>query len=94
MKRTAIKRGRPIRRVSKRRARENAKYLKLRNQFLIDHPICQACKTDKSTQVHHKNKRYKDRLNKTEWWMATCNYCHTWIHNHPKEAYDNGFLIK
>lgn len=32
----------PLRKVSKKRAKENKKYTTLRKKFLEDHPICEA----------------------------------------------------
>lgn len=41
MKRTTLKRKTPLRRMSKRRQGEYKEYMKLREQFLMDNPVCQ-----------------------------------------------------
>lgn len=74
-------------------ALDNA-YSKLRKIFLTQNPMCQAhlsgCQGG-ATDVHHKRGRGKWLLVITTW-MAVCRTCHSYIHLHPTEARELGFL--
>lgn len=83
----------PLRRVSKKRAKELTQYFKLRKDFLEKNPVCQACDGEPANQIHHRNHREHGRLNDQKDWVAVGNYCHTWIHNHPEAARKEGWLL-
>lgn len=83
----------PIRRVSKKRAKQNAEYMKLRKKFLEDHPVCQICNDEVANQIHHTNKRNGTRLNDQKYWMALGIRCHIYIHTHPEAARKEGWLL-
>jgi len=85
----------PLKRVSKKRAKENTTYTLLRRVFLIERPYCEIFEhgcTRKSTDVHHMNHREGKKLNMREWWLPACRTCHDWVRDHPKLARDKGFL--
>ena len=67
-------------------------YSILRKQYLEEHPICEVCNIRKASDIHHKNKRFKGRLNEVEHWMATCRKCHQEIEDHKEWARENGYL--
>lgn len=80
--------------VSKKRAAQNREYLKLREQFLKDNPICEVYPYFYSKDVHHKFSG-KDRAAHfldVSTWMAVSREAHNWIHSHPKEARERGWL--
>jgi hypothetical protein len=80
-----------IPRVSSKRAKKDAEYLKLRDRYLTENPLCMVkvggC-SHNATDVHHKyagsNRDAFYLVQST--WLATCRNCHDWIHNHPTEA--------
>ena len=86
-----------IRPMSKKRAAENAIYLKRRTAFLKARPYCEACRnlnidiSEKSSEVHHVFGRGKYFLDVMTW-LAVCRPCHNWIHSHPAEARKLGLL--
>ncbi|NQY42597.1 MAG: hypothetical protein HRT87_04550 [Legionellales bacterium] len=83
---------------SKKRQQEDAKYRKLRINFLEEKPMCEArlpgC-TLKSTDVHHKysgkdrSKYYLD----TSTWLSCCRSCHDFIHKNPRFARESNLLF-
>lgn len=79
----------PVRKVSKKRVKENKKYSTLRKQFLEDHPVCEArlegC-TGVADQVHHKAGRVVDKFLDVSTWLPVCANCHHWIELHPEES--------
>ena len=84
--------------ISKKRAKENPIYLKLRRKFLLDHPVCQArlpgCMI-RASEVHHKyagSDRAAHYLDESTW-MAVCPICHRQIHD-TTIGKELGFLIK
>lgn len=89
-----------IKRRSTKRASEETIYLKLNRIFLAkqENSICPVMlhlhgmrvRTD---QVHHKAGRIGKLLLYTSYWLAVSEDGHTWIHDHPEEAYKIGFLI-
>lgn len=83
----------PIRRVSKKRAKELTQYFKLRNEYLEALPICGVCKEREAFHIHHKNKRNNARLNDQKYWVGVCASCHSFIHDHPEAARKEGWLL-
>lgn len=67
----------------------NAAYSVLREQFLKNHPYCQAhipgCNI-KATDIHHKKGRVGKLFLDDSEFLAVCRMCHTWIENNPAEA--------
>ena len=86
-----------IPRVSAKKAKKDAEYLKLRERFLTENPICQisvAGCNHGATDVHH-SKSGSDRdayylVQST--FLATCRSCHLWIHSNPEKARILGYL--
>ena len=96
MKRTALKpRKTPIRKVSLKRAKQNREYTKLRHDFLIDSKVCAVCPPGSythCTEVHHSWGRGKYFLHVPSW-IPVCRNCHRWIHEHPSQARERGYLL-
>jgi hypothetical protein len=90
--RTLLKRYTPIRKVSKRRARMNRAYSKLRKAYLEEYPTCQVCQRLASSEIHHLRGRTGERLNDTTFWLALCSLCHDRIHRNPLGARNNGLM--
>lgn len=83
-----------MKKFSDKRQRDEAIYNVLRNDFLLDHPVCQAsiapiC-TYSATQIHHKCGRGSNLTN-VDTFLAVCHQCHQWIENNPKMAKELGF---
>jgi hypothetical protein len=76
-------------------AKEDRVYSELSKKFKEQNPFCKAklpgC-TIYTTDVHHKALRGKNYLN-IETWLPVCRNCHKYIHEHPKESFEKGFLI-
>lgn len=94
-------RRKPVRRVSKSRAKELARYSILRGAFLWRFSLCQACSVYYpacvpfyAVEIHHRRGRSGKLLNATEYWLAVCNHCHARIHRHPAEARELGLLCE
>lgn len=83
-----------IRRFSKKRAKQNAEYLKLRNKYLEDHTICEVCNERAATQIHHRAGRLNSLLCNVEFFLGTCFECHAFIHDHPAAAKTSGWSIE
>ena len=81
---------------SKKMAKKNRDYSKLRKVFLTDKPNCMAsipgCAL-RASEVHHKKGRGKHH-NNTSTWLAVCRSCHEWIETHPEQAIELGLTIK
>lgn len=82
----------PLRRVSKKRAKETKEYMEIRKDFMEKYPICEVCTKAKSTDVHHKEKRGKNYLEK-DTWLSVCRSCHMKIHEQPAWARENNYLV-
>jgi hypothetical protein len=91
--RTPIKRYKPIRKVSKRRARMNRAYSKLRKDYLEKHSRCQVCQRLASSEIHHCKGRMGPLLNDTTFWLALCRICHDTAHRNPEAARNNGLMM-
>lgn len=86
-----LKRG-SVKKVSDKRAEQNAEYLAEHEPWLKEHDKCEAC-GDPSEEVHHKNGRFGERLLDQAYWMAVCKVCHREIHANPEWAREQGYLI-
>ncbi|HEX2656105.1 MAG TPA: HNH endonuclease signature motif containing protein [Xanthobacteraceae bacterium] len=97
-RRTPLHRGGPIQRrtrlsaISERRKLAQYEYGKKRKKFLAARPKCERCGTANSRDVHHKNGRYGSAYLDENTWMALCRKCHDWVHQHPREAREQGLL--
>jgi len=90
VKRTAI------RKVSTKRAAQRRVYLRKRAVFLQRRLYCEIFKdgcTRRSTQIHHMHGCEGAKLLDEEWWLPACASCHRYLHDHPRMARDEGFLI-
>lgn len=65
-------------------------YSKKRKTFLRLRPICQRCEKKPSRDVHHVKGRYGSAYLDEHTWLAVCRACHDWIHQHPREAREQG----
>lgn len=93
-----MKFGKPIKKVSDKQAERNDEYKIVRDEFMLEHPICQAninnsktkCSKN-STDCHHVAGKvgnlYLDKSN----FLAVCRPCHNYIEINPKEAKELGF---
>ncbi len=85
-----------MRKVSKKLARQNNSYSKLRKEFFKDKMLCQAAIHKcglKATDVHHMKGRGKYHLDVSTW-LAVCRNCHNWIEEHPIDAIELGYSLK
>ena len=80
---------------SKKMAKTNREYSKLRIEFLTDRPNCMAslpgC-TLRAAEIHHKKGRRKYHNDITTW-LSVCRVCHDWIETHPEEAIELNLSI-
>jgi len=83
----------PLRRVSKKRAAQLKKYSVLRKNFLTNQ-MCGVCKIRPAGEIHHKNKRFGERLLDLEHFLAVCRGCHARIHLNPAWAHAKDYLVK
>jgi hypothetical protein len=79
---------------SKKRAKQEREYAKIRAIFLDDYPTCQVlyCETW-ATEVHHKKGRTGGLLTDVRYFMAVCRDHHQRIEEHPEWAKEHGYSI-
>lgn len=82
----------PLRRVSKKRAKENQEYAKVKREYLKAHPVCEGCHSAKATSLHHYRGRIKGLLCDTRFFKALCHGCHEFVHLCPLNAREMGLL--
>lgn len=84
-----LKKQKPIPKVSQKQVERLAKYRKVRDQFMKEHPNCQArldgC-TIKATDTHHAKGKVGDLLTDKRYFKALCRSCHNYVETHPEEA--------
>ena len=73
--------------MSDKRKVENKEYLKAREEYLLEHPKCEAniagvC-SKKATDIHHKysGSNRSKFMNDKSTFMSICRNCHSYIHN-------------
>lgn len=79
----------PMRLQSSKIVKLNVAYTVLREQFMKNHPHCQAripgCSIV-ATDIHHKKGRVGTLFLDDSEFLAVCRMCHAWIETHPAEA--------
>lgn len=90
------KKPKPIAKVSEKQIERLAKYRKVRDQFMKEHPNCQArlqgC-TIKATDCHHSRGKVGDLLTDKRYFKALCRSCHNYIETHPSQSKEMGFSL-
>lgn len=85
----------PIAPISKQQKKRLAEYRIIRDQFMKEHPMCQAflsgC-TGRSGDLHHKAGKIGKLLTDVRYFMAVCRSCHNWIGQNHSEALKYGFV--
>ena len=83
----------PLRRVSKKHARELVTYRALRLAYLEEHPVCEmpACHQH-ATTIHHKKKRGK-YLNRVDFFMGLCMIHHQVVENNKAWSRAEGYIL-
>lgn len=83
--------------VSSKRKKKDAEYLKLRERFLTQNPVCTVSVTgcmNGATDVHHtyagSNRDAFYLIQST--WLSTCRNCHNFLHLNPKISREMGWL--
>jgi hypothetical protein len=108
MKRTALKRRTPLRKVSTKRAKQNREYTKRRKAFLARATYCEvnwallneigvtlqflARECPRATEIHHKAGRIGEAPNDESNWITVSREGHCWLHDHPSQARARGWL--
>lgn len=97
LQRTELKKGTPLKKVSKSQRRRLKEYYEVRNAFLRDNPACLICvvrglKPAPATEVHHRFGRNASLLSDVRGFVANCRSCRDWPHANPKEARELGLL--
>lgn len=81
-----------IKKISERHRKRLKLYQEKRDIFLRENSVCMFpdCKST-DVQLHHRAGRIGNSL--YEYFMSCCSTHHEYIHNHPKESYEKGWLI-
>ena len=82
----------PIRKVSKKRAKQNAVYLKARLEYLNEQLNCEIC-GNSATDIHHKKGRVEELLTDKKYFMALCRPCHQKVELNPEWAKENNYSL-
>lgn len=86
-----------IPRVSAKRKQKDTEYLKLRERYLTENPLCviriSGCMHN-ATDIHHTYAgAHRDAFYLVQsTWKGTCRVCHNWIHENPAKARELGYL--
>lgn len=89
---------RPISPRSDKKKKEDALYMIIRNNYLKNHPICEAaipgiCSGRPSNQVHHMAGKIGDKYLDDKYFLAVEDSCHRYITDNPEFSYNNNFSI-
>lgn len=90
-----IKKSKPLRKVSKRRQKDNAVYARKKEIFLAAHNLCAVCAKWvllDERECHHFAGRCGKLFLEEKLWLCVCPGCHRWIHTQPKTAQMQGYL--
>lgn len=80
--------------ISEKRKEQLKKYRELRNSYMKQNKICEVDGCERlSEDLHHKNGRVGEMVYNVVYFMAICRKHHIEVHNNPKWARDNNYLI-
>lgn len=84
-----------MRKLSLKRRKQNRKYLKLRLEYLDEHPYCESglCPRMLAIEIHHKKGRTAELLTDARYFLAVCRCCHDYIENNVSEAKEKGLSL-
>lgn len=68
-------------------------YYAIRDPFMEANPVCQICRREASTDLHHRKGRRGNLLFDTKWFMALCRTCHDYVHNNVANSKRMGWLV-
>lgn len=80
----------PLRKVSKKHAKELAEYSVKAKAYKLRYPTCFLCSAP-TKDVHHVHGRGKHLMDESTW-IPVCRACHNGIHAFPGEARRRGLL--
>ena len=89
----AKKKQKRIKQISDSMAKKLVVYREVRDKYMKEHETCEFenCYSD-ANDLHHKASRGK-HLSDVTTFMAVCRQHHNWIHEHPAESRELGYLI-
>lgn len=82
----------PIRKVSQKRAKQVAIYLKVRLEKLNEQPDCEVC-GHPATECHHIGGRMEEKIHDKNNLLSVCRLCHQRIELNPEWAIKNGYSV-
>ena len=80
--------------MSKKRAKQNRLYAKIRKDYLEKKPMCEVCHSRLADQIHHRRGRFGDRLTDAGYFLGVCFSCHIRVHMNPAWAYAKDYMVK
>jgi hypothetical protein len=89
----AKKKQKRIKQISDSMAKKLVVYREVRDKYMKEHETCEFenCYSD-ANDLHHIRGRGA-YLSDTNYFMAICRGHHTWVHEHPEESRELGYLI-
>jgi len=76
-----------------RQGAERTNWERVKRQAIKRDKCCQRCGTTRNLDVHHKLPRGRRGRDELENLVTLCRMCHDWVHDHPFEAWRQGFTI-
>ena len=88
----------PIKRRSKKESERLRRYDRAR-QIVMESAqgMCEAGTNNcvgPAGQVHHRKGRDGELVDNLDYLLAVCYACHDYIHSHPHESYERGWMVK
>lgn len=84
---------RALKQRSSKRETEMVDRRALVRRVLDARPVCERCESARSTDVHEPHTRARGgSITDPENVRALCRACHDWVHSHPAEASEEGWL--
>lgn len=89
------KKAKKIKQISDKQKKRLEEYEKARDEYMAAHEVCEVrgC-YNLANDLHHKAGRVGSLLSDKKYFMAVCRGCHENIHEHPKEAEREGYIVR
>jgi hypothetical protein len=74
--------------------KQRRQYIRQKKIFLRQHSDCPVYPGNRTTDIHHIQGRLGPLLTDERFWLAVSRSGHDWIHAHPEESRQKGWLCE
>ena len=94
MKRSGLSSNKPLKRTGYLRRTGRLSAPSKKSRVKEDLGVCELCDAARAIDPHHRLRRTQGGTDDRSNLLFLCRRCHDWIHDHPAESYQQGYLLR